>query len=167
VCFLPQPKPRSSPHLTRTAAFSPAGRSQLRPLHALPSRSCGKVRKGLRERVRTVSVPTREWVVFTAPASKRWPKPAPVPPDCPPPRRRVGFRPLRRGDRVPSCRCHDPRHRRSECQKSLLWTRPGFIISAAARPLGPTTALDRTCCSSHCSRSPGFAVSVSFRVDFV
>jgi len=38
-------------------------------------------------------VPTREWVVITAPASKRWPKPAPVPPDCPPSRRRAGLAP--------------------------------------------------------------------------
>jgi hypothetical protein len=60
-----------------------------------------------------------------------------------------------------------PATRRSECQTSLLWTRPGFIISAAPRPLGLKTALDRTCRSSRCNRSPGFAVSVSFRVDFV
>jgi len=54
----------------------------------------------------------------------------------PPPRRKPGFR---RAVAM-TWACTPPATRRSGCQTSSLWTRPGFVVSAAARSLEPTAA---------------------------
>jgi hypothetical protein len=109
-------------------------------------------------------------VAAAAPASKRKPKPAPVPSDCPPWRRRRGFGLLLRGNRVPLCRCnelglHPARHPPKRIPDLIAVDQTGVRRRRRCRSLEQTAALGPTvptACAAR--RSPGFAVSVSFRV---
>jgi hypothetical protein len=150
-CVSYRRRSRDPPHISRALPrFPQLTEANCDPCTPPPSRSCGKVRKGLRERVRTVTrVHPRvgrhhragiQALAETCARSFGLPPFASL--------RRVGL--LRRGNRVPSCRCHDPRHPPKRMPEITAVDQTGVHHQRRASSLEPNTALDRPCRNFRC-----------------